>query len=292
MLVVLVVVFYSKLDMKNVALEAEIQYLKQVVSRIEKVGIREDIETNVSILKSSLDRLGSRNILTQYQAGLTIQSLGDPAVPELIKLLSSRNKRAGKAALILLQKSRYTDYHGLLKEQVVQVLDNPDFRSKYKGAVLQLLAKCHKKEDGPFFMQCYDTGLEEDVKLCAVYGFRKVGYVTAFPRLLTDWGQSTELLNKQLLKTLLDMSANYPEQVKVIMKGSSDFDKFKFTKLAKGNSEVGVESVMDFLSKDQNPKVVQSAIESLKTNQAKKQVKEVKGLLEGDALKELKNILK
>ncbi|MBT3378351.1 MAG: HEAT repeat domain-containing protein [Lentisphaerae bacterium] len=221
-------------------------------------------------LRRALERLGRRNILDRYQAGMTVRAYGERAVPELVELVRSGSSRARESALVILGDLESPTATPHLREIASLYFASssstgspscsaaPVPSPKTVAAILGLLAGMKDQEALPLFRHGLKSP-EESVRTAAIVGMRRFGSVDLLPELLGRLGKEKRLVHKQLEEAIRGLCHRDPGNFSRGLKDAPPSSRFALVKLLSQDRSAAALQVLRTLTKDGDPRVALGA---------------------------------
>lgn len=193
-------------------LREQLNFVTSELAHLQKASLppdaKEDADADPARLAHALDRLGSRDIVKRYQAGLTVREFGDEAVPALLELAEGGDARSRESALLLLAqldaKPVLPDLRELAGKALMpdrETVSGEPLGDSETAALLAILARHADAESLPLF-QAGLAADAESVRGAAVLGARRLSAPALVPALAARLGKERHALAQQIEQTL------------------------------------------------------------------------------------------
>lgn len=209
-------------------------------------------------LQKTVQALGSRNLLVQYEAGLLLRQYGDEAVPPLCQVVQGNDSRARTAALAVLGAMSGAAAAQAVRQTATAMLADREANSPALAAMLGLLARRKDGEALPVFRQAL-AHRSPEVRAAGISGLRVLRDTASLPLLVEHLGGEPPLVQAEVERCLMELvqadSARVLEELEKLPPKS----RFELVKLLLRHDGEASRRLMDQLSRDRDPRVAAGA---------------------------------
>ncbi len=255
--------FNWRFQRQNERLQQDIEFLKAEICHLQSQEIpnAQAVSSNEDQLYAALARLGDKNMLTRYQAAMTVRRYEKRAVPELVRLLNEADKRSRESAVILLGQMDCDSVLSDLRQYVDDFLQHPqqeDADEKLAAAIIGILAK--EKDEGA--LQIFKKAFHYDstaIQAAAAAGLRRLEAVESLAMLIESLEKTNSVVRREIEKTVLAFCRETPAMVLEEISNLVPRHRFQIVRLLSADKSAGAQKIMNKLKKDEDSRISSAA---------------------------------
>ncbi|MEA2013308.1 MAG: HEAT repeat domain-containing protein [Verrucomicrobiota bacterium] len=270
-------------------IKKELDYLKADLAAIQNQNlpeIKKVIDDDTRLTKA-LERLDSKNIITRYQAGMTIKEFGIEAVPELTYRIQKGSSRERQASILILKGLELdTESFNILKMIAEESIDkttekkqkNNDSKqnnisSREVAAIIGILTETKDNSLLPILKKGLKSS-DETIRITSASGLRKFNNTDIIPELIELLGKERKMVVKEIEKTILAICRKNPEKFINDLNKLNSNQKYKLCRLLKKGKSVATMRVLKQMINDSDQRIALTAAHmlSLRGNKSGKKV--------------------